>query len=734
MDHVTDTPQGPAALPGVETRGPAPATAGRPLERLVTFDVFETVLVRAVSPPQAVFDLVGRRAAERGLVACSPQAFGQARQWAETRALRWHRASTSLDSIYTEVTSALVLPVDARGELARLELDVEAELLQPLPSGVRLVAAERARSGRVVYVSDMYLPGEFIEAQLRRHGLWHDGDVLYVSHAHGSTKRSGLLFDIVALAEGIPTSAMLHHGNDRQSDVRGAETAGARAVMLPAGNPNRYEHALQGHRHATDGLASAMAGASRLARLEMDPATPREHALVDVAAGVMAPVLTAYVTWLLRRAAARGLRRVYFVARDGQVLQRIAERLAPRLGVHVELHYLYASRLVWNRVVSSPSHNPQVWHSLIGLSSDGVSNRDILERVGLAPDVVDRVVAESGAGPEVWRSASDRAVLKRTLELIDSDGTLAAAAARNKAVVLRYLREQGLLDGTPHAFVDVGWRGTQHDVLLELQQEQEGSALAHGLFFGLDNSASLWGDHREAYFFDSRDTSPPPEKELIPFVGGPSYLPESLSPQGSPLGLAQFAMVEIFCSGDHGTLTDYEETPEGVRPVLTQGREAAVQEWGLPLVWRTVDAYVDALPLDATNRYLHVDAHLALTAVMRQFWEWPTRAEVDAWSSFPWEVGQGRRQRIVALAGPFRLRALATSVARAAPSLTRSKQAVRRAQRSEWLAASIAMSNLPARALLRPRATARDLVVRTTRRGRATAQRFPQVRRFLQGG
>ncbi len=184
-------------------------------------------------------------------------------------------------------------------------------------------------------------------------------------------------------------------------------------------------------------------------------------------------------------------------------------------------------------------------------------------------------------------------------------------------------------------------------------------------------------------------------------------------------------MVEIFCSGDHGTLTDYEETPEGVRPVLTQGREAAVQEWGLPLVWRTVDAYVDALPLDATNRYLHVDAHLALTAVMRQFWEWPTRAEVDAWSSFPWEVGQGRRQRIVALAGPFRLRALATSVARAAPSLTRSKQAVRRAQRSEWLAASIAMSNLPARALLRPRATARDLVVRTTRRGRATAQRYP---------
>ncbi|MFC3689996.1 hypothetical protein [Aquipuribacter hungaricus] len=713
-----------AGAENVEALGATGTAAGGPRDEVVTFDVFETVLVRAVSPPAAVFDLVGRRAVERGLVACSPQAYSQARAWAESRALHWHRAETTLERICTELVAALGLPREAREALAELEMEVEAGLLQPVPAGVRLVQEHRSRTGSVVYVSDMYLPAQFIEDQLVHHGLFLPGDVLYVSHAHGETKRSGGLYGVVADAEGVPAGSLLHHGNDLRADVKGATSAGVRSVFLPAANPTRYEQALQRHRTSTDGLTAGMAGASRLARLHVEPQGEREEALVGVAAGVMAPVLTAFVTWVLRRAEAEGLRRVYFVARDGQVLLRIAERLAPRLGIDVELHYLYASRLVWNRVVASPTKNPQVWHSLIGLSSDGVSNIDILERTGLAADVVERVVAASGAGPDVWRSTTQRRPLFETLDRIEADGTLAAAQEGHRAVVMRYLHEQGLLDGTPHAFVDVGWRGTQHDVLLELQQETEGSALSHGLFFGLDASASPWAGHREAYFFDSRGDAVPTGEDRVP-VGGPAYLPDSLRPGGSPLGIAQFALIEIFCSGDHGTLTRYDETPDGVVPVLKPGRKEAVEAWGLPLVWRTVDAYVDHLPVDRQNPYLHVDVHLALTSVMRLFWELPTDAEVQAWAGFPWEVGQGVRQRIVPLAGPFQLVPIATgAVSGGRPSLTRVKQLYRRAQRTEWTAASIRLSPLPARALLRPRATVKDAV------GRGT----PVARRVLRGG
>lgn len=207
--------------PRLEVRGRPGARAGRGEVR--TYDVFETVLVRSVSPPAAVFDVVGRRAVALGLLECSPAAFGRARDWAEARALRWSGDRTSLEGIYREVCHALRLDPEVGGRLAELELDVERALLRSWPAARRMVAQERAASGRVVYVSDMYLPADFIEEQLRRHGLFEDGDVLFVSHAHGATKRTGALFPEVARALGVRTQDLVHHGNDLRHDVRGPD-------------------------------------------------------------------------------------------------------------------------------------------------------------------------------------------------------------------------------------------------------------------------------------------------------------------------------------------------------------------------------------------------------------------------------------------------------------------------------------------------------------------------------
>ncbi len=587
-------------MPALHRRLPAATRIGKagrrrlepPQQRLDTFDVFETVLVRAVSPPHAIFFLVGQQARDEGLITCSAHAFDKARQAAERRAARARADEMDLSDIYAELGGALGLPDAVQQRLAELELSEEVAQLRPLPSGAAMVAESRARTGRVVYVSDMYLPADFIQQQLERHGLWQDGDALYVSLAHGCTKQGGGLFAVVAAAEGVPVEVIRHHGNHLQSDVRGAQRAGAVPVLLADGNPNRFEQALERHRDATDGLTAAMSGASRLARLELAPSSGRDRALVDVAAGVMAPVLTDYVLWLLRRAQALGLKRLYFVARDGQVLLRIAERLAPRIGCDVELRYLYASRLVWNRVVSGPSRNPQVWNSLVGLSSGGIGNRDVLERTGIGPDEVERVVAASGLDAERWRSATDRTALLAALEQIEANGTLAAAATRNKVLVMRHLEQEGLLDGVPHGFVDVGWRGTQHDALVELQTER-GALPAHGLFFGLDSSASTLGHLREAYFFDSRGRSVGEAPDSLLPLGG-SYLPRTRL--GTPIGPADFALVEVFCSGDEGTVTDFAATPEGVVPVLVPGRREAVEAWGLPWSGARSTATCDTLP------------------------------------------------------------------------------------------------------------------------------------------
>ena len=97
----------------------------------------------------------------------------------------------------------------------------------------------------------------------------------------------------------------------------------------------------------------------------------------------------------------------------------------------------------------------------------------------------------------------------------------------------------------------------QHDVLLELQEEVDGPAVSHGL----DASASPCGGHREAYVVDSRGDGAPTGGDRVP-VGGPAYLPDPSRPGGAR-SASQSALIETFCSGDHGTLTDYDQTPDG---------------------------------------------------------------------------------------------------------------------------------------------------------------------------
>jgi len=109
-----------------------------------------------------------------------------------------------------------------------------------------------------------------------------------------------------------------------------------RAEHQGAASLNRYEHTWEAYREETGGLGSLVAGASRLARLGIE--TPAElRPIVDVATGVAGPILAAYVLWVLNNAQREGISRLYFVARDGEILYLIAQRLCERLGLNVNV-------------------------------------------------------------------------------------------------------------------------------------------------------------------------------------------------------------------------------------------------------------------------------------------------------------------------------------------------------------------------------------------------------------
>ena len=155
--------------PGVD---PLDARLGPPLRavcdpavRVVSVDVFDTLLWRRVPDPVDAFDLVAERLHELGLLLerVKPRVFAGLRIAAEHQARRRRqdtdgRTEIELVDIYEELAHASLFghPPDLH-RLALGEIEIERELLVPDLDIVALLDVAREHGKQVVAVSDLSL-------------------------------------------------------------------------------------------------------------------------------------------------------------------------------------------------------------------------------------------------------------------------------------------------------------------------------------------------------------------------------------------------------------------------------------------------------------------------------------------------------------------------------------------------------------------------------------------------
>ena len=605
------------------------------MTQITSFDVFDTLLTRAVGSPTAIFLPLGKQLAGLSLIDCTPEAFARARITAER--LAYSNASepdkVTLRQIYVELGVALRLTETQCNQLMRLECALEAELIRAVPGATDRVRAARCRGHRVVFTSDMYLPAEFVQKQLMRHGLWVDGDTCYISCERGKSKASGELFEELLRCEGVSPEVVSHCGNDPKADVQAAKSAGLQVEPFLDGNLNRYERILESYTWATEGLSSVMAGASRMARLTVPASNAKQEAVRDVSAGVVAPLLVGYTLWILQRAQQLGLKRLYFVSRDGQILLEIARRLVSKLNISCELCYLYGSRQSWNLPAITRIDEEQLLWSWD--STDFLSVKSWLSRVGVEPDDVKETLHSVGLAEEdlsrnLSRRERDamRTVLREDERLQE---LILQRAAQKRQVIIAYFKQAGLLDPTECAMVDVGWNGSMYYSLARVLTSA-GARPPVGLYFGMTGNRPL--DRRfdipETYFFN--------ERLGVGFVQIPGENGLKIFKEKYPYrGLV--IMLEVFCSADHGTVVEFVEEGGKVRPVLKEERNQPVIEWGFPTVRETIYSFAENLVLDSSLVNPGADVRAASAEVFKAFWLDPLPSEAMAWGDFPFEDG-----------------------------------------------------------------------------------------------
>lgn len=153
----------------------------------VSFDVFDTLLLRQVERPQEAFALVGAKLGYPDFQRLRVEAECRARDKKRRRA---GSGEVTLSEIWQELEAATAIPA---GEGMAAELAVERALCRGNPYFLPVVEALRQLGKPLGLLSDMYLPGDFLQQLVEEAGFGPFACCL-VSGEEGVSKGEGGLY------------------------------------------------------------------------------------------------------------------------------------------------------------------------------------------------------------------------------------------------------------------------------------------------------------------------------------------------------------------------------------------------------------------------------------------------------------------------------------------------------------------------------------------------------------
>lgn len=189
---------------------------------VISFDIFDTLLLRRVAEPRDVFALTAQRLGTESFATLRPEAEAEAR-----RRVTGPEKEVDLVEIYTVLGEWL--GIDIR-EAMRAEIETELAVCTANPFIKQLFDTLLAMGKEIILVSDMYLGRKTLERLLRACGCTGYSR-LYVSNERLLSKASGSLYQYAAAD--FAGKRILHIGDNYASDVENARAAGWAALYYP---------------------------------------------------------------------------------------------------------------------------------------------------------------------------------------------------------------------------------------------------------------------------------------------------------------------------------------------------------------------------------------------------------------------------------------------------------------------------------------------------------------------
>ena len=522
--------------------------------KIVTFDIFDTLVHRKVRAPVDVFEMVRLKAFEiedSWKHHDTFDRFPDDRILAENLAREKRRADSvsegevTFDEIYESFAKISLLPIEIVKKLKSLELSFEEQVLFPSSEGLKHLVATQAAGCRIAFLSDMYLPSDWIYQTLIKKGFPDIDTVpIYISGEHRFSKHSGALYANVAEQLGWSAGThWLHVGDNLKADIDQAKSFG---IQTKHADWAEVDNRLKRPEKCSfpDTLITSLTDAIVL------PQTRHrlpESRLERIGYTIYGPFLFGFLIFLLCELRARQLERVLFISRDGWLPFKLFELLEGINSVNgIDARYFYMSR------ASGYLTGIRSWDDAqTRLLFNGKSSRKpkrILELAGLRLENYENLFLEQGLDPneEYTRSRDHRKILG-IVDALHMD-ILKESSQRQQRFSEYYDATVSNVDRV--GFVDIGWHGNVQRGFIHSITDANAQKKIHGLYVGLHKTGRERNLGLGLNMTGWLNTAPDYDDKL-----------ESLLAGGVEL-------LEFVLTTDHGTTIGLEQTGDGIKPVL----------------------------------------------------------------------------------------------------------------------------------------------------------------------
>ncbi|MEL6693127.1 MAG: hypothetical protein AAFQ12_08830 [Pseudomonadota bacterium] len=461
---------------------------------IVTFDIFDTLVHRRCKAPVDVFEITRLRAIEGpfGIIAHDVIGdFTQSRILAEAQAREARTTNhggegeITFDEIYDrwqEQTQAN----DALTEwLKTCELETETAMLFAAPEGLRLFQDARAKGAKIAFLSDMYLPSEWLRDLLIRLGFdGADSCPLYVSGEVRLSKHSGALYDHVSQAEGWSLDEnWLHFGDNQRSDIDKAKEAGLSTHFVTWGyvenKLTQRDTSLQAN------TVASLIGALDLPQAEKYlPQDPLER----VGYTIWGPMLFGFTCWIAAQLRQRDITRAVFVARDGWLPMQLFQTLQQHAGLEtIETRYFYMSRKTGYLTGVRDWWPERAWQYMFGKTSKSAAR--CLSAAGLDANKYRGTLQAFGID-QIDHPLPERERY-RVFEALNALYADVLRSSRDKRLAFEGYYKSTLTGQDRIALIDIGWIGNIQRCFVHSMSDVTTRDKVEGFYIGLHEN-DIW--------------------------------------------------------------------------------------------------------------------------------------------------------------------------------------------------------------------------------------------------